>query len=133
MINPAELWGPESARLLKLNSSPLPTPVTRLKGLSLCAASACKGLIRIACRVNAAVYRFVAPLATDIACVPALCKGRLSRIGRPSRLIEASQTGRRARATICGTIRRKDATSPVVSMPISTDPDGCVVILLPTP
>ena len=70
MINPAELWGPESARLLKLNSSPLQTAGDTLKGLSLCAVSACRGLICIAGCVNAAVYRFVAPLATDIACVP---------------------------------------------------------------
>jgi hypothetical protein len=77
MIKPAEMWGPETARLLKLNSSPLRTPVTRLKGLSLCAASACRGLTCIACRVNAAVYRFVAPLATDIACARNTGKGRL--------------------------------------------------------
>ena len=50
-------------------------------------------------------------------------------LGRPSCLIEAFETGRRASSTTCRNSRRKHATSQAASIPMSTDGGRCVVIL----
>ena len=70
--------------VVEANSSPGVVPL----------ASSLQGPDLHLCRVNAAVYRFAAPWATDIACARNTGKDRLPRTGRHSCLIEALVTGR---------------------------------------